>query len=787
MLSSPIFLYAKIVYVSMVGSDKEDGSDIRPVATFEYALELTRHSSDKHNEIIFRDGIYYLSHTIVLNQEDDGLSICAEHPGKAVISGGRLLLLKWRKDHGKVFSASVSGISSMDQLFVNGRRQRMARYPNVSVGNNNNIYDVWNLDNRKVDMNSFKEEDDALSPTRIIRWRAPTGGYVHAMHQYLWGDMHWLIKGKVGLDSLVCDGGWQNNRPASKHALYRMVENIEEELDAPGEWFYNKRKKRIDYIPEEGTDLGKAKIEVVCLKHLIEVRGSRDTSVRDITFRGLVFRHAARTFMENREPLLRSDWTIYRGGALVYHDAEDCKVTDCEFDQLGGNTIFVNGYNRRITISGCYIHDSGANGIAFVGEVSSVRNPRFTMSDLSLKDTIAGPCSDAYPSLCTVYDCLITRTGRDEKQTAPIQISMAYGIHVDHCSIYEVPRAGINISEGTFGGHLIENCDVFETVLETSDHGSFNSWGRDRYWVKDWRTTSLFLQQHPGAECWDMLGRNVIHHNRVRCDHGWDIDLDDGSSNYTITDNLLLHGGMKLREGKNRFVCNNIIVNNSLHPHVWYEKSGDVFTRNIVCGPYRPALMDSRLGENGKWGWQIDNNFFACSENAMLRYRKNGCDYNSLCGNPMFVCPERGNYQVGSASPTLLLGFHNFMMDDFGVISSRLKSIARTPQLPIYDDTINENDDQYNVYWWNSICMHRVTGESVSAYGMDLNVVGLSISALDEKGSFEKYGLMLGDLIIQVNGMTLNEHTDVDKLFSQQIKRLTLIRNQEMVEVDVRR
>ena len=149
MLSSPIFLYAKIVYVSMVGSDKEDGSDIRPVATFEYALELTRHSSDKHNEIIFRDGIYYLSHTIVLNQEDNGLSICAEHPGKAVISGGRLLLLKWRKDHGKVFSASVSGISSMDQLFVNGRRQRMARYPNVSVGNNNNIYDVWNLDNRK--------------------------------------------------------------------------------------------------------------------------------------------------------------------------------------------------------------------------------------------------------------------------------------------------------------------------------------------------------------------------------------------------------------------------------------------------------------------------------------------------------------------------------------------------------------------------------------------------------------------------------------------------------------
>ena len=39
-----------------------------------------------------------------------------------------------------------------------------------------------------------------------------------------------------------------------------------------------------------------------------------------------------------------------------------------------------------------------------------------------------------------------------------------------------------NISEGTFGGHVLEHCDVFDTVRETDDHGSFNSWGRDRFW-----------------------------------------------------------------------------------------------------------------------------------------------------------------------------------------------------------------------------------------------------------------------------------------------------------------
>ena len=60
---------------------------------------------------------------------------------------------------------------------------------------------------------------------------------------------------------------------------------------------------------------------------------------------------------------------------------------------------------------------------------------------------------------------------------------MAASITVSHCSIYDMPRAGINIGDGCWGGHVIEFCDVFDTVKETGDHGSFNSWGRDRYWL----------------------------------------------------------------------------------------------------------------------------------------------------------------------------------------------------------------------------------------------------------------------------------------------------------------
>src|SRR5581483_8374911 len=90
--------------------------------------------------------------------------------------------------------------------------------------------------------------------------------------------------------------------------------------------------------------------------------------------------------------------------------------------------------------------------------------------------------------------------------------------------------------------------------------------------------------------------RSLIASSRWRCDHGWDIDLDDGSSNYHIYNNLCLNGGIKNREGYGRIVENNILVNNTFHPHVWYANSGDVFRRNIVFEKYRPVGMQLPWG-----------------------------------------------------------------------------------------------------------------------------------------------------------------------------------------------
>ena len=780
-------LNGQVIYVSTRGNDKWNGSEKKPVASLVRAQELARaYGRDTSVEIVFEDGIYYLPGTVQFTGQDSKdypatVTLRARHEGKAVISGGQQIRLDWKQEAGNIYVASVPAGMDIDQLYVAGLRQPMARFPNAQPGKQRNVYDTWVLDHQA----QLNPEMDPLQPERIALWKNPEGGYVHAMHTALWGDMHWEIKGKNEDGTLQLEGGWQNNRPSGMHPLYRFVENIKEELDVPGEWYYDRSESKLYYMPLPEIDLDEAKVEIVRLKHLIEFNGTKENPVRGIHLQGLTFKHTARTFMENKEQLLRSDWTMYRGGAIVFNGAEECSVENCEFDHLGGNTIFVNNYNCYLTVRGCYIHHSGANGIVFVGDPDMVRSPLFRYGNQNYEtmDMTPGPLGDNYPQDCWVDDCLITMTGRDEKQTAPVQISMSQRIRVSHCSIYDVPRAGININEGTFGGHVIEFCDVFNTVLETGDHGSFNSWGRDRFWTPDVVTISDQVALHPDMQYWDVLEPNVLRYNRWRCDHGWDVDLDDGSSFYRIYCNLLLNGGLKMREGYDRVATNNIILNNSLHPHVWVRNSDDVFKHNIVFTAYQPAVMNSALGESDRWGKELDYNLFATGQAAMRKFAAHGADAHSVSADPLFVNPGQGDFRVRPESPAFKIGFRNFDMTDFGVKSEKLKKLARTPDIP--EIVLQIQDEVSAEYTWLGAVLKEVKGEELSAYGAKFSQASMALDRVPAESEAYKLGLRSGDLLLSFGGKEISTAASFKQLLEKYAGKsgeLLVMRNQkEMV------
>jgi hypothetical protein len=733
------------IHVSPNGSDVQAGTAAAPVKTLEAARKLARAKAGKEPvTITVEDGVYYFDKPLVLHSEDSGapgdpVVYRAAHEGKVVLSGGVPLKLQWTPYQNGIYQAKTPPGLEIDQLFVNGVRQMMARYPNY--------------DPTKKDVPYRGAAADAISRERVARWADPAGGFIHAMHAELWGGFDYLITGKNAAGDVTYVGGWQNNRPSPMHPKFRMVENIFEELDAPGEWFLNHKTNTLYFYPPAGVDLAKATVEGVRLPTVIEFQGSQEKPVRFVGFDGFTLRHTARTFMDNKEPLLRSDWTINRSGTVFFNGTENCALMNCFIDQPGGNAVFVNNYNRRLLLSGLHIFDCGASGVAFVGDPKAVRDAAFRVDaphDVSKVDRTPGPITDNYPMDCLLDDSLIHEVGTVEKQGAGVQISMSRRITVKNCSIYETSRSGININEGTWGGHVIDGCDVFRTVQETGDHGSFNSWGRDRYWVPDTSISAREVAKDPKLPFLDAIEPNTIRNSRWRCDHGWDIDLDDASTNYIITNNLLLNGGLKLREGFRRIVTNNIMVNSTLYPHVWFPNSGDVFTGNIVMKAYNPSRMPE-----GNWGQEIDHNLFASNDGDRKRFAANGADAHSVVGDPQFANPAAGDFTVKNMALASQIGFKNFPMDRFGVQKPALKAIAETPEMPEVriNGQLSTSGTPMPGVVWMGVSLHVATGSEMSAYGLSFDTRALAVDDIQNNSPLAgPQGLKRGDLILELNG-----------------------------------
>ncbi|GBU08144.1 peptide-binding protein [Bacteroidales bacterium] len=730
-------------YVSPQGADSNQGNDASPFASIERA-QLAARKCDGDVVIYLRGGTYYLLKTLVFTAEDSKgknktLIIKPFMEEKVSVSGGKSLKLNWTPYKNGIMQAKIPSGLIMDQLLVNGTMQRMARYPNY--------------DSTAIRFGGTAA--DAIAPKRVKTWKNPAGGFLHVMHKHDWGDFHYQFAGKNNAGELTMEGGWQNNRRYGMHDKNRMVENIFEELDQAGEWYCDATTHTLYFFPTKELDLKTALIEVPQLKHLFEFRGTETDPVKNISIQGLKLSHTLRTFMEHYEHLLRSDWTIYRGGAIVMEGTENCAIRNCKIENLGGNGIFFTNYNRKAEISGCEITLIGASAICFVGDPSAVRSPLFDYDATPLPyeqiDTRKGPKNNNYPAQCLVYDNLIHAIGTVEKQISGVELSMCRAITVSHNSIYDTPRAAINISEGTWGGHIVEYNDLFETVKETGDHGSFNSWGRDRFWRPDPTDMRKFVKKFPEMILADAIETVVIRNNRLRCDRGWDIDLDDGSSNYHIYNNLCLNGGIKLREGFNRVVENNILINNTFHPHVWFEDSRDIFTRNIVMSPYSPISL---LG----WGKMIDYNIFT-DEASRNFAQQNGLDKNSIVETIEFGDPSNGNFHVKDNSEAVKLGFLNFSMDKFGVLSPHLKAIARTPVFSaiIYYSTI----DKSKMAEWQGVNIKNLEtlGER-SATGMD-SERGVYVVSIEYNSPLRDY-LKANDVILEYNG---NETNKLDELF----------------------
>jgi len=332
-------------------------------------------------------------------------------------------------------------------------------------------------------------------------------------------------------------------------------------------------------------------------------------------------------------------------------------------------------------VTRCKFTESGDSAICLVGALETTNGTR--------RD---------FPYECQATNNLIHDCGVFGKQIAGVYISRAKRITAGHNLIYNLPRAGICIGDGTWGGHIIEFNHIHHTVRETQDHGPFNSWGRTAEWCLVHSHDSKLTSPHGAGNVRAFTQEtNIVRNNLLNGVVDYRpgeflhaLDLDDGSSNYHLYNNVCVGMAISIRDGAYRTVENNIIISPRVPVgfHVGYDKNHDVFRHNIIYTTGDIYFLNWPPPTE-PWLQEIDHNLFFNPETPWLctpvitvgsredvekkftldEWQARGYDTHSLVADPLFVNPGTNDYRVKDGSPALTLGFKNFEMDAFGLTS----------------------------------------------------------------------------------------------------------------------
>src|SRR5277367_908532 len=128
---------APAFYVSSGGNDRNAGTAAAPFATLQRAQRAIRQLGKRSGpiQVVVREGTYYLNSSLVLGPEDSGskeapIIYRAPTDERVTLSGGRKLSCEWSPYKNGISMTAVPAGSDFTQLFVNGKRQIRARYPN---------------------------------------------------------------------------------------------------------------------------------------------------------------------------------------------------------------------------------------------------------------------------------------------------------------------------------------------------------------------------------------------------------------------------------------------------------------------------------------------------------------------------------------------------------------------------------------------------------------------------------------------------------------------------------
>jgi hypothetical protein len=373
----------------------------------------------------------------------------------------------------------------------------------------------------------YKDVSEAIinvwRPARWANWMFEVGKYDSTTNNFTFGR-----GGNQGARGENTGGDW-------------FIENVFEELDHPGEFFWDKASGNL-YLYHNGTGSPPLDLEVVVPQQrvLMNITGTQWDPVRNVTVDGVTFKAARYTYMDPHGVPSAGDWALDRMSAVFLQGTAGVTVKNSVFERLDGNALMISGYNRNTTVVGNDFSYIGGNAMVSWGYTNETENsgypyytPRTNFPDAGIDGTDGN-----HPLYNKIVGNSAREVGLYEKQSSFYMQAKTAQSTITGNVFFNGPRAGINYNDGFGGGDELARNLVFSACRESGDHGPFNSWDRQPY------LTTVRTGEPSMVMAW-----RTIHHNFFLDNYSpqENIDNDDGSCYYRSYNNFLVYGdnGMK--------------------------------------------------------------------------------------------------------------------------------------------------------------------------------------------------------------------------------------------------
>lgn len=408
-------------------------------------------------------------------------------------------------------------------------------------------------------------------------------------------------------------GGNQGSRAGDRGEEF-VIDNVLEELDAPGEWYWDRPSGKL-YLWLNDTAVapppGDGSVVASQMSIIVNATGTKADPVVGVSFLGLTFSDAGPSFFSPHGTPSGGDWALARSGALFFEGTEGTTVAGCLFDRLDGNGVFFSGYNRNGSITQSEFAAIGETAIAQWGYTDGSPVP-----GMGFDATAGTQPRGTYVGFNVAHD-----VGIFVKQNSFYFQSESFENTIEGNIAYNGPRAGINFNDGLSGGSIVSRNLLFNFCRESSDHGPFNSWNRQVY-LFDGPNGTATVQKVNDTIMYNMILAN--YQSSLALDH------DDGSAFYYAHHNVLWAARNALaRYGQ-------IALKTDFGGHsVIHQKNLDLFTKgygvfatlpsgvNDYSSNYLYMLVDGGIGET--FG-NVSDTFSPCNAYNNTIWTPNGTE-----------------------------------------------------------------------------------------------------------------------------------------------------------------